>query len=52
MKFPKDLFWIGSTSQRMELEKRRIKLQIEHYELQQYALKERIKQLKEELKRY
>ena len=52
MKFPKDLFWISTTSQKMDLDKQLIKLRLEHYQLQLHAIKERIKQLKEELKGY
>jgi hypothetical protein len=52
MKFPKDMFWIGTTSQKMALDKQRIKDRIAFYELQLYTTKERIKQLKEELKGY
>jgi hypothetical protein len=52
MKFPKSLFWIPTASAVMAVEKQRIKQQIEYYELQLYATKERIKQLKKELKGY
>jgi len=50
MKSLKDVLWLGTASDKMALDRQRIKLQIEHYQLQLHATKERIKQLKEELK--
>jgi hypothetical protein len=51
-RFPKDIFWIGTAAEKMALDKQRIKDKIAFYELQLYATKERLKQLKEELKGY
>jgi len=46
------MFWIGTASEKMALDKQRLKDRIAFYELKLYVTKERIKQLKEELKGY